>query len=89
MADPILNEHPIRVGSIVEIDRTHLSYALKLPVERRRFAGKVTLVFRDPDCPGWLFIRVNSAKSKIDIQVAVPPVGSRCALLAPKLRVIR
>lgn len=84
---------PIRVGSIVEIDRTHLPVALSLPAERRRLAAKVESVTVD-EHDGWLYCVAVSAKAKCAIAFAVPPMGEtygehKGRRRGPKLRLIR
>ena len=84
---------PIRVGSIVEIDRTHLPVALSLPAERRRLAAKVESVTAD-ERDGWLYCVAVSAKAKCAITFAVPPMGETYdehngRRRGPKLRLIR
>lgn len=84
----------MRVGSIVEVDRTHLPVALHLAPEVRRCAGKVLSVVRgddaDPVEKGWLYLVVHSAKANVTLAVAVPPAGTKHGgNRGPKVRVIR
>lgn len=77
----------LKVGSIVEIDRSHLPVASKLPVTARRFAGKVLVNTYDG---GWNFIQVHSAKANLAIAVAIPPAGMKHEEgRGPKVRLIR
>jgi hypothetical protein len=81
---------PVRVGSIVEVDRSHLPVARSLPPERRKYAGKVLEVHADSERPGWLYARLDSAKAGVVTLVGIPPVGSKHADgRGPKVRVIR
>lgn len=87
---PSLN---VKVGSIVEVDRTHLPVALKLPPERRRFAAKVTSISLD-EHEGWLYCVGFSTKANCTIAFAVPPIGETYEehngrRRGPKLRLIR
>jgi hypothetical protein len=64
------------VGTIVEIDRSHLPVALRFPADARRFAAKVTSVSESADEPGWLFCTAFSSKRSCFVSFAVPPAGS-------------
>lgn len=77
----------IRIGTIVEVDRTHLAVARKLAPEDRRFAAKVMAVNTDRDHPGWRYVQAFSDKRACMVMIAVPPKGT--PFVGPKTKVIR
>lgn len=81
----------MRVGSIIEIDRTHLACARMLPVEARRFAAKVTDIALDvePAHVGWQYVTAYSDKRNSKILVGIPPAAATGSWVGPKVRVIR
>jgi len=80
----------LRVGSIVELDWSHLPIAMKLPVQRRKYAAKITALTTEEGNPGWLFITASSSKAGCTVKWAVPPSGEKYeGGRGPKTRVIR
>lgn len=80
----------IRVGSIVELDWSHLPISLKLPPQRRKYAAKITSLLTEDGNPGWLFVTASSSKAGCTVRWAVPPSGEKYeGGRGPKTRVIR